>query len=86
MPAQWVDDHVRAIGGWWLAPPQLVAQLAQLAPPGPLVLVPRRQKRHVNSHLVFLGDVPEILLHPDDAAAAGVTDGTPVTVRATPGS
>jgi anaerobic selenocysteine-containing dehydrogenase len=93
VPAQWVEDHVRAIGGWQLAPPQLVAQLAGLAPPtppyppippdapGPLVLVPRRQKRHVNSQLVFLGDAPEILLHPQDAAAAGVIDGLPVTVR-----
>jgi predicted molibdopterin-dependent oxidoreductase YjgC len=46
---------------------------------------PRRQKRHVNSHLVFLGDGPEILLHPDDAAAAGVGDGAPVTVRSEAG-
>jgi anaerobic selenocysteine-containing dehydrogenase len=85
LPAQWLDDHVRAIGGWRLAPPQLVAQLAEVAPPGSLVLVPRRQKRHVNSQLVFLGDAPEILLHPDDAATAGVTDGAPVTVRSEAG-
>jgi anaerobic selenocysteine-containing dehydrogenase len=85
VPAQWLDDHVRAIGGWQLAPPRLVAQLAEMTPPGPLVLIPRRQKRHVNSQLVFLGDAPEILLHPQDAATAGVADGTPVTVRSEAG-
>ena len=61
--------------------PPLVAQLATLRPPGPLCLVPRRQKRHVNSQLTFLGDAPEVLLHPDDAAAAGLADGQAVIVR-----
>jgi anaerobic selenocysteine-containing dehydrogenase len=39
----------------------------------------------VNSQLVFLGDAPEILLHPADAATAGVPDGAPVTVRSAAG-
>jgi anaerobic selenocysteine-containing dehydrogenase len=85
LPAQWVEDHVGRLGGWRLAPPQLVAQLAALDDPASLCLVPRRQKRHLNSQLTFLGDAPEVLLHPDDAAAAGVTDGEPVIVRSASG-
>ena len=85
LPAPWVEDHLRRLGGWRLAPPALVAQLAALRPPAPLCLVPRRQKRHVNSQLTFLGDAPEVLLHPDDAAAAGVADGQPVIVRSASG-
>ena len=83
LPAPWVDAFIAQIGGWRLAPPQLVAQLAGLSPgePGTLRLIPRRQKRHVNSQLTFLGDQPEVLLHPDDAAAAGLTDGAAVVVR-----
>jgi anaerobic selenocysteine-containing dehydrogenase len=83
LPAPWVDEFITRIGGWQLAPPQLVTQLAGLHPgdPGALRLIPRRQKRHVNSQFTFLGDEPEVLLHPDDAAAAGLADGAPVIVR-----
>ena len=83
LPARWVDDYIQGIGGWRLAPPQLIAELAALraGPPAPLRLIPRRQKRHVNSQLMFLGDQPEVLLHPDDAATAGVADGELVVVR-----
>jgi anaerobic selenocysteine-containing dehydrogenase len=83
LPAPWVDDFIAEIGGWRLAPPQLVAQLAELSPgePGTLRLIPRRQKRHVNSQFTFLGDQPEVLLHPDDAAAAGLADGAAMIVR-----
>jgi anaerobic selenocysteine-containing dehydrogenase len=83
LPAPWVDDFIAEIDGWRLAPPQLVAQLAGLSPGerGTLRLIPRRQKRHVNSQLTFLGDQSEVLLHPDDAAAAGLTDGAAVVVR-----
>jgi anaerobic selenocysteine-containing dehydrogenase len=87
LPAPWVDDFIAQAGGWRLAPPQLTAQLAGLSPgePGSLRLIPRRQKRHVNSQLTYLGDQPEVLLHPDDAAAAGLTDGAAVVVRSAAG-
>jgi len=90
LPAPWVDDYIGQAGGWRLAPPPFVAQLAQLAQlpaaePDSLRLIPRRQKRHVNSQLTFLGDEPEVLLHPDDAAAAGLTDGAAVIVRSQDG-
>ncbi len=81
LPAAWVEDHLDRLGGWRLAPALLVEQLAALGAPESLVLVPRRQKRHLNSQLTFLGDRAEILLHPDDAAAAGIGEAQPVTVR-----
>jgi len=64
-----------------VGPEVLVAQLAGLPAPEPLVLVPRRQARHLNSQLAFLAEGPEVLLHPDDATAAGVSDGKPVLVH-----
>jgi anaerobic selenocysteine-containing dehydrogenase len=85
LSAPWVEDYLGELGGWRLAPPQLVAQLAALESTSHLCLVPRRQRRHVNSQLLFLGDSAEILLHPDDAASAGVTDGDPVIVRSASG-
>ena len=81
VPAQWVEDHLDRIGGWQLAPPVLVEQLAALQPPPPLSLVPRRQTRRLNSTLGFLGERCEVLVHPGDAAEAGLVDGQPVVVR-----
>lgn len=85
LPAAWVDDHIARMGGWRLAPPLLVDQLAALQPPAPLVMVPRRQRRKLNGQLDFLGEAPEILIHPDDGAAAGVADGEKVIVRSSSG-
>jgi anaerobic selenocysteine-containing dehydrogenase len=85
LPAAWVDEHVARMGGWRLAPPLLVDQLAALEPPAPLVMVPRRQRRKLNGQLDFLGEAPEILIHPDDGAAAGVMTGQRVTVRSASG-
>jgi anaerobic selenocysteine-containing dehydrogenase len=81
LPAPWVDQHVERMGGWRLAPRLLVKQLDALRAPAPLVLVPRRQMRRLNSQLEFLGAAAEIVIHPDDAAAAGVIDGQAVIVR-----
>jgi anaerobic selenocysteine-containing dehydrogenase len=81
LPAPWVEQHVERLGGWRLAPRLLVEQLDALRAPAPLVLVPRRQMRRLNSQLEFLGAAAEIVIHPDDAAAAGVVDGHTVIVR-----
>ena len=43
--------------------------------PDTLVMVPRRQVRHLNSQFDYLGEPAAVLLHPDDAAAARVVDG-----------
>lgn len=85
LPARWVDEHIGRMGGWRLAPPLLVDQLTGLKPPAPLVMVPRRQRRKLNGQLDFLGEAAEILIHPDDGAAAGVIDGQKVTVRSSNG-
>ncbi|MGI9163838.1 MAG: molybdopterin-containing oxidoreductase family protein [Mycobacterium sp.] len=85
LPAAWVEKHLDRLGGWRLAPQPLLDQLAALPAPEPLMLVPRRQKRHLNSQLMFLGDSPQIMLHPEDAAAVGVGDAQPVTVRSAQG-
>jgi anaerobic selenocysteine-containing dehydrogenase len=81
LPAPWVEQHVERMGGWRLAPRLLVDQLDALRAPSPLVLVPRRQMRRLNSQLEFLGAAAEIVVHPDDAAAADVVDGQTVIVR-----
>ncbi|HEX2213872.1 MAG TPA: molybdopterin dinucleotide binding domain-containing protein, partial [Mycobacterium sp.] len=85
LPAAWVDEHIARMGGWRLAPPLLVDQLAALEPPPPLVMVPRRQRKKLNGQLDFLGESAEILIHPDDGVAAGVVSGAPVTVRSANG-
>jgi anaerobic selenocysteine-containing dehydrogenase len=85
LQAAWVDRHVERLGGWRLAPPMIVEQLAALEEPASLVLTPRRQIRHLNSQLDFLGEVVEVIVHPDDAAAAGVADGQEIVVRSTRG-
>jgi anaerobic selenocysteine-containing dehydrogenase len=89
LPAAWVDDHIERLGGWRLAPKVLVDQLAAVSAahlaagdgPAPLRLIPRRQRRHVNAQLLFLGDVSDILLNPGDAAGLRVADGQLVSVR-----
>jgi anaerobic selenocysteine-containing dehydrogenase len=73
------------MGGWRLAPQLLLDQLAALEPPAPLVMVPRRQRKKLNAQLDFLGEPAEILIHPDDGAAAGVVSGQPVIVRSANG-
>jgi anaerobic selenocysteine-containing dehydrogenase len=55
--------------------------LAALDEPAPLVLVPRRQVRRLNSQFGYLHEPAEIVVHPDDAEASGVVDGEPVAVR-----
>ena len=87
--APWVDAHVARLGGWRLAPALLVEQLAEVseihAAPAhgerTLSLIPRRQRRHVNANLLFLGDISDTLIHPLDAADAGIHDGDRVIVR-----
>ena len=81
LPAPWVDRHIERLGGWRLAPQVLVDQLNALQEPAQLVLVPRRQMRRLNAQLAFLGAVAAIVVHPDDAAAAGVSDDQRLIVR-----
>jgi anaerobic selenocysteine-containing dehydrogenase len=91
-PARWFDAHIERLGGFRLAPSELVAQLATLSAreldqesDSALRLVPRRQKRHVNASLLFLGDTPDVLLNPADAATLAVEDGQQIVLRTAQG-
>ena len=92
-PARWVDAHIERLGGWRLAPSSLVEQLATVSQAQErdrgrshtLSLTPRRQRRHLNAQFLFLGSPADVLLHPTDAAAAGITDGQQVIVRSSRG-
>jgi anaerobic selenocysteine-containing dehydrogenase len=91
LPVPWVEQYLETSGGWRLAPRLLVEQLQELeqveslAPPHSLVLTPRRQVKKLNAALDFLGEPAAVVLHPDDAADAGVADGAPVIVRSARG-
>lgn len=88
-PAAWVDRHIERIGGWRLAPPQLVElwhqtrrdDEAACGRARPLCFTPRRQRRKLNTSLSFLGSPADIILHPQDARARNISDGQPVSVR-----
>jgi hypothetical protein len=72
-----------------LAPPELVGELTRVKPPAPLVLIPRRQGRHLNSWFPPAGlrqDSPVLLVHPADAAEAGLSDGSPGRVTSAAGT
>ena len=86
LPAPWVDAHIERMGGWRLAPPLLVDQLAALAAARAAGDGAAPAARELNGQLDFLGERAEILIHPDDGAAAGVVDGQRVTVRSANGS
>jgi anaerobic selenocysteine-containing dehydrogenase len=77
----WVRTKVLPDGRWRLTPEELLAQLAGLPAQPELSLIPRRQVKHLNSAYRELGDRPDVLVHPADAARAGLTDGSAVQVR-----
>ncbi len=72
-------------GRWDLAPADLLEQFATITEPPELVLIPRRQHRHVNWTLTEVTgrggrrDEPDLLMNPLDAARSGVEDGDLVT-------
>jgi anaerobic selenocysteine-containing dehydrogenase len=81
----WVDERLPN-GSWDLAPERLVGLLPALDAPAPLVVTPRRQPKRFNGVDVRGGDRPDVLLHPDDAAGAGVADGDLVEVTSAAGT
>jgi anaerobic selenocysteine-containing dehydrogenase len=88
-PAPWAEKHFERIGGWRLAPQELLEQWsdirdgdeAALGKPKPLVLTPRRQVKKLNAQLSFMGEPADIFLHPDTASAHGIADGQRVRVH-----
>jgi len=93
LPAPWVEAHIERLGGWRLAPSALLdqltrvhdSQLAERREAGSLRLTPRRQRRHLNAQFLFLGSPADVLLHPSDAASAGVIEGQRVMVQSARG-
>jgi anaerobic selenocysteine-containing dehydrogenase len=89
----WVTERLLPGGRWRLAPEPLVSQLAGLTTPPPLVLIPRRQLRHLNSQLTG-GAGPDgrqrdpvaTLVHPYDAREAGLADGDHVELQTASGT
>ncbi len=93
----WVRDELRDGAPWAIAPDVLLARLAELdtrsqgrpneARPGELRLVPRRRMRANNSvsDPVDPEREPLIVIHPDDAREAGVTNGDTVVVTSAHG-
>jgi anaerobic selenocysteine-containing dehydrogenase len=88
-PAPWAEAHFERIGGWRLAPQELLEQWydmrdadeASLGKPKPLVLSSRRQVKKLNAQLSFMGEIADIFLHPDTAADHGIADGQKVRVH-----
>jgi anaerobic selenocysteine-containing dehydrogenase len=94
----WVERTLPE-GRWQLAPAVLAAQLATLlgdaaaraSDSGRVVMIPRRQVRHLNSVLRDVGagprlDEPDVVMHPHDARVAGVGSGDQVVVSSRHGS
>ena len=92
-PGRWVDQHIERFGGWRLAPPVLLTFFAQIRTADeaaigetrPLCFTSRRQRRKLNASLSFLGSPADIILHPEDAAAKGISHGQKVRVRTSRG-
>lgn len=92
----WVTDKVLPDGRWRLAPADLVAQLQALQadPPdrAPLVLIPGRQLRTLNSALRDTPapgdrcDTSEIRLSPTDAQLLGLAEGADAVITSSAGS
>jgi anaerobic selenocysteine-containing dehydrogenase len=93
-PARWLDAHIEKVGGWKLTPEPIVNQWremraqdeAGIGKPRPLVFTSRRQRRKLNAQLDFLGAENNVLLHPEDATARGISDGDRVRAHNAQGS
>lgn len=83
----WVESRLLPEGRYRLWHPELGGQLARLERGGELLLIPRRQRRHLNSQLSEFQagegarDRPQLLVNPADATARGLSDGVPAVVR-----
>jgi anaerobic selenocysteine-containing dehydrogenase len=90
----WVRERALPDGCWRLAPEQLVARLPALlaeTATSELTLVSRRQARNVNCVRYTRPadehrDPPDVHVHPDDAARAGLLDGSAIRVRSESGA
>jgi anaerobic selenocysteine-containing dehydrogenase len=83
----WMLRLADRIGGWRLAPAALVKQLHEIEPPAPLVLISRRPAHRMNSRVMDpRGGLMALHVNPDDAASAGLTEGSIAIVRSPHGA
>ncbi len=78
----WVHETMLPDGRWRVAPATLLERLAaHRGPAAGMLLTPRREMAWSNSVRYGADDRPtELRLHPDDAGAAGLDDGSSATV------
>jgi anaerobic selenocysteine-containing dehydrogenase len=86
---RWVEARLPD-GRWNLAPVELVAQLAATEDPDPgrLVLIPRRERKSVNSlraRVVDASSESRVWMNPTDAEARGIRTGHDVIVASATG-
>ena len=93
----WVADELLPDGHWQVAPPELIARLAEHHPPaagqgplGELVLINRREVRRLNSldyasEAVGRDAEAAVRLHPDEATRRGIADGDRVRIASAHG-
>jgi anaerobic selenocysteine-containing dehydrogenase len=82
----WLLKRADELGGYRLAPPQLVAQMAAFNPPQGLLMISRRQLYQHNSRKVpSKRDVPAIYVNPDDARERGLADGDLARIKSAHG-
>lgn len=82
----WVLKRADSMGGFRLAPPALVAQLEEMVPPAPMMLISRRQLNQHNSRKVDdKREIPAIYVNPADALALGLEDGDTAALRSAHG-
>jgi anaerobic selenocysteine-containing dehydrogenase len=77
----WLQQRADDLGGWRLAPQELVQQLEDLQPPQSLVLISRRQLHRQNSREASGRERIAIFVNPDDARDLGLSDGDVARVR-----
>ncbi len=83
----WMLGLADRMGGWRLAPAELVKQLHTIEPPAPLVLISRRPAHRMNSRVMDpRGGAAAFMVSPEDAANAGLKDGSPAIVRSPHGA
>lgn len=86
----WVHERFLIDGRWRVAPPMFLERLKAHVGPPPglgLVLVPRRENAWSNSvPIAGHGDETIVMVHPDDAAEAGIVEGGWMAVSSAHGS
>jgi anaerobic selenocysteine-containing dehydrogenase len=83
----WMLDLADRVGGWRLAPAELVKQLDTIEPPAPLVLISRRPAHRMNSRVMDpRGGGAALHVSPEDAANAGLKSGSMAIVRSPHGA